>query len=58
LQPVLVTGATGPIGSAVVAELVSAGVPVRALTRTPATATLPASVEVVAGDFVATPTNG
>jgi len=35
----------------VVAELLDAGVPVRALTRTPATAALPATVEVVAGDF-------
>ena len=50
-QPVLVTGATGRIGRAVIAELLDAGVPVRALTRTPATATLPAGVEVVAGDF-------
>ncbi len=52
-HPVLVTGATGRIGRAVVAELVNAGVPVRALTRNPATAVLPARVEVVAGDFTA-----
>jgi uncharacterized protein YbjT (DUF2867 family) len=51
MQPVLVTGATGRIGGAVVAELVSAGVPVRAMTRNPATAALPAIVEVVPGDF-------
>ena len=51
MQPVLVTGATGRIGRAVVAELLGAGVPVRALTRTPATAALPATAEVVAGDF-------
>jgi uncharacterized protein YbjT (DUF2867 family) len=49
--PVLVTGATGRIGRAVVDELLGAGVPVRALTRTPATAALPAEAEVVAGDF-------
>jgi uncharacterized protein YbjT (DUF2867 family) len=41
------------VGRAVVAELVAAGVPVRALTRRPVTAGLPASVEVVAGDFTA-----
>ncbi|WSE10486.1 NAD(P)H-binding protein [Streptomyces sp. NBC_01445] len=51
MQPVLVTGATGRIGRAVIAELLAAGVPVRALTRNPATAGLPAQVEVVAGDF-------
>jgi uncharacterized protein YbjT (DUF2867 family) len=51
IQPVLVTGATGRIGRAVIAELLGAGVPVRALTRSPATAALPANVEVVAGDF-------
>ncbi len=52
-QPVLVTGATGRVGRAVIAELVGAGVPVRALTRNPAAAALPATVEVVAGDFTA-----
>jgi uncharacterized protein YbjT (DUF2867 family) len=50
-QPVLVTGATGRVGRAVIAELLRAGVPVRALTRNPATAVLPATAEVVAGDF-------
>jgi uncharacterized protein YbjT (DUF2867 family) len=35
----------------VVAQLLGAGVPVRALTRRPATAGLPAAVEVVAGDL-------
>jgi uncharacterized protein YbjT (DUF2867 family) len=53
VQPVLVTGATGRIGRAVVAELLDAGVPVRALTRRPATAWLPATVEVMAGDLTA-----
>jgi uncharacterized protein YbjT (DUF2867 family) len=51
VQPVLVTGATGRVGRAVVTELLGAGVPVRALTRRPATAGLPATVEVVAGDL-------
>jgi uncharacterized protein YbjT (DUF2867 family) len=48
-----VTGATGRVGRAVVAELRRAGVPVRALTRRPADAGLPADVEVVAGDLTA-----
>jgi uncharacterized protein YbjT (DUF2867 family) len=51
VPPVLVTGATGRVGRAVVAELLGAGVPVRALTRRPAATGLPATVEVVAGDF-------
>ena len=45
------TGATGRVGRLVVAELLAAGLKVRALTRTPATAALPAAAEVVAGDF-------
>ena len=49
--PVLVTGGTGRVGRIVVDQLVDAGVPVRALTRQPATATFPAAVEVVRGDF-------
>jgi uncharacterized protein YbjT (DUF2867 family) len=51
VQPVLVTGATGRVGRAVVAELVGAGVPVRALTRRPDAARLPAAVEVLSGDL-------
>lgn len=52
LPPVLVTGATGRIGSAVVSQLLDAGVPVRALThRSEAAGTLPAGVEVVTGDL-------
>jgi uncharacterized protein YbjT (DUF2867 family) len=50
-HPVLVTGATGRVGREVVAQLLDAGVPVRALTRRPETAGLPAAVEVVAGDL-------
>lgn len=44
-------GATGRVGRLVVAELLDAGVPVRALTRRPETAGLPPAVEVVAGDL-------
>jgi uncharacterized protein YbjT (DUF2867 family) len=51
MKDVLVTGATGRFGRAVIDELLAAGVPVRALTRNPAEAALPASVEVVAGDL-------
>ena len=51
MKQVLVTGATGRIGRAVVAELIAAGVPVRALTRNPTTAALPEGVDVVTGDF-------
>jgi uncharacterized protein YbjT (DUF2867 family) len=51
MHPVLVTGATGRVGRLVVAQLLGADVPVRALTRRPAAAGLPASVEVVSGDL-------
>ena len=51
--PVLVTGATGRVGRLVVDELLRAGVPVRALSRHPERAALPAAVEVLAGDFTA-----
>jgi uncharacterized protein YbjT (DUF2867 family) len=52
VPPVLVTGATGRVGRAVVDLLVDAGVPVRALTRrAEADPTLPADVEVVTGDL-------
>jgi uncharacterized protein YbjT (DUF2867 family) len=50
--PVLVTGATGRVGRAVVDLLLDAGVPVRALVHGSDTAaTLPANVEVVTGDL-------
>jgi uncharacterized protein YbjT (DUF2867 family) len=52
VHPVLVTGATGRVGRAVVDQLIGAGVPVRALTHRPeAAATLPGSVDVVTGDL-------
>lgn len=51
MDPVLVTGATGRVGRIVVARLLDAGVPVRALTRRPTAAGLPAAVEVVSGDL-------
>jgi uncharacterized protein YbjT (DUF2867 family) len=51
MQPVLVIGATGRVGRAVIAELLAADVPVRALARRPASAALPTGVEVVAGDL-------
>ena len=53
MDPILVTGATGRVGRLVVAQLLGAGVPVRALTRRPAAAGLPAAAEVVAGDLTA-----
>jgi len=48
---VLVTGATGRVGRAVIDLLVRADVPVRALTRGSEPAALPANVEVVTGDL-------
>src|ERR1700722_15660009 len=51
VSPVLVTGATGRVGRVVVDRLTEAGVPVRALTRRPEAAALPANIEVVTGDL-------
>lgn len=48
---ILVTGATGNVGRHLVAQLVESGHRVRALSRNPATANLPAEAEVVAGDL-------
>ena len=50
-MPILVTGATGTIGHHVVDQLARGGHDVRALTRRPAQARLPADVEVVEGDL-------
>jgi uncharacterized protein YbjT (DUF2867 family) len=47
----LVTGATGHVGRQVVGQLLGSGTPIRALTRRPGTAGLPAGVEVVGGDL-------
>lgn len=49
---ILVTGATGTVGSQVVNQLVQRGSDVRALTRNPATANFPAGVTVVQGDLL------
>jgi uncharacterized protein YbjT (DUF2867 family) len=51
---ILVTGATGTVGRHVVEELLQMGHRVRALTRRPAQADLPAGVEVVEGDLTVT----
>ena len=48
---ILVSGATGNVGRPLVEQLLAAGHRVRALTRNPAKADLPAGAEVVAGDF-------
>jgi uncharacterized protein YbjT (DUF2867 family) len=48
---ILVTGATGTVGRAVVDRLVTAEVPVRATSRRPAEAGLPAGVDVVHADL-------
>jgi uncharacterized protein YbjT (DUF2867 family) len=48
---ILVTGATGNVGSEVVAALARRGAEVRAVVRDPARARMPAGVDVVAGDL-------
>src|SRR6476661_8201490 len=48
---ILVTAATAPVGRSIVEQLVASGCDVRALTRDPAKANLPAGAEVVAGDL-------
>lgn len=50
-RPILVTGATGNVGKHVVRRLLEEGRAVRALTRDPARADLPAGAEAVAGDL-------
>jgi uncharacterized protein YbjT (DUF2867 family) len=48
---IVVTGATGTVGRQVVTQLSERGLPVRAVTRDPASAGLPAGVETVRGDL-------
>jgi uncharacterized protein YbjT (DUF2867 family) len=48
---ILVTGATGSVGSQIVAELASRGAQVRTLVRDPAKARFPVGVEVAKGDL-------
>ncbi|MEP3073908.1 NmrA/HSCARG family protein [Maricaulis sp.] len=49
---ILVTGATGNVGSNVIEQLVNRGADVRALVREPAKASFPAGVDVVQGDLL------
>lgn len=49
---ILVTGATGHVGRHVVQQLIQRGASVRALVRDPATADLPADVEIRQGDLL------
>ncbi|WP_435592199.1 NAD(P)H-binding protein [Nocardia sp. bgisy118] len=48
---ILITGATGTIGSEIVRQLAAREIPVRAVTRDPARAQAPEGVEVVRGDY-------
>ncbi|AXS41393.1 NmrA/HSCARG family protein [Breoghania sp. L-A4] len=49
---ILVTGATGNVGSNVVEQLVNRGAQVRVLVRDPAKASFPAGVDIVQGDLL------
>jgi uncharacterized protein YbjT (DUF2867 family) len=53
MKRVLVTGATGNVGRHVVAQLRGTGCRIRALSRSPQSASLPHDVEVVRGDLSA-----
>ena len=53
MKHVLVTGATGQIGSEVVSQLRGTGCRIRAMSRNPRSGNLPADVEVVRGDLSA-----
>jgi len=55
VMSILVTGATGNIGSAVTARLAEAGADVRALTRSPDKLKAPKGVRAVAGDLTDIP---
>ncbi|MRX10397.1 NAD(P)H-binding protein [Pseudoduganella sp. FT25W] len=49
---ILVTGATGKVGTQVIEQLVKRGADVRALVRNPASVSLPAGVSVAQGDLL------
>jgi uncharacterized protein YbjT (DUF2867 family) len=51
VKRILVTGATGTVGRQVVGQLLATDVRIRALTRDPGSANLPAEVEVMRGDL-------
>lgn len=51
METIVVTGATGTVGRLVVAGLLNAGCPVRAVSRRPQHAKLPAAAELMAGDL-------
>jgi uncharacterized protein YbjT (DUF2867 family) len=51
MQPILLIGATGNIGSHVLSQLAASGTPVRALVRNPAAIKFPPQVQVVQGDL-------
>ena len=53
MKRVLITGATGQIGTEVVSQLRGTGCRIRAMSRNPDSANLPADVEVVRGDLTA-----
>jgi uncharacterized protein YbjT (DUF2867 family) len=53
MKRILVTGGTGTVGGALVQQLRASGAAVRALSRNPQSASLPADVEVVRGDLSA-----
>jgi uncharacterized protein YbjT (DUF2867 family) len=56
MSPILVIGATGHVGSEVTAQLIDKGLPVRAMTRKPGAARLPAQAELVQGDLTSAET--
>jgi uncharacterized protein YbjT (DUF2867 family) len=53
MKRILVIGATGNVGRPVISQLIATDVRVRALTRNPGSANLPAQVEIVHGDLTA-----
>src|SRR5438105_4082905 len=57
-RPILVTGARGHVARAVIDQLLTAGVSVRAASRDPKSANLPPQVEVVQADLAEPSTLG